>query len=79
MQVKTVTFEYGMTYNLGNYSSTKQSVSLTAELSEGDDEGDALDELRNQAANQIRTAINCAKLDFQRANKPTKLDDDVPF
>lgn len=85
MQVKTVTVVYSMTCNLGNYSNTRQSVSLTAELDEGDNEDQALSRLRYQASEHIIQAIAQTKRDYQSANnppeyQPAKLDDDyVPF
>lgn len=77
MQVKTVTVEYSMTYNLGNYSNTKQAVSLTAEVGEDDSTSYVLEVLRDQASEHITRAITYAKLDYEQANK---LDDgDAPF
>jgi len=57
MQVKQITVEISRTYNLGNFSNIKPTVSIIAALSEGDDPEQAADEARLLAETQIDAAI----------------------
>ena len=55
--IKTITIEYGYTFNLGNYSSCRPAVTLTAEL--GDDDYDStVIWLQNEARRLVEDEID---------------------
>lgn len=58
--VKTITIEYTYTFNLGNYSSVKPAVTITAELAEGDNVEQVSHALRTQARVEAQTEIDLA-------------------
>lgn len=49
MKVTSVEFEFGMTQNLGDYTNTRPSVKLVAEVDEDDDPSKVLDDLMGRA------------------------------
>lgn len=57
MSVKRIQHEFSITFNLGNYSSTKQAVTLEAELEEGEIPSDVERQLIEEAARAIEMAI----------------------
>ncbi len=63
MQVKEITLEYNLTFNLGNYQSVKPTITMTAALGEDDDPTQALTQLRQLAHQEAITAIRLAKQD----------------
>ena len=60
--IKTVTIEYSYTFNLGNYSSVRPSVSLTAELVEGADVNDVIATLQEDAEDHVKGTIDAELL-----------------
>ena len=60
MAIKTITFEYGYTFNLGNYSSVRPVVTFTSEIQEGDDPDRILAELQEWARAEVEGEIDRA-------------------
>lgn len=58
MQIRQVEIEFGMTQNLGDYSNTRPSVKLVAELNEGDDVQAAIDELTLRATTTVHNLVD---------------------
>lgn len=58
MQIKQITVTYSYTFNLGNYSSIRPEVSLTADLAEGDEPEQARRELLQTAQAQVEESID---------------------
>ena len=56
--IKTITIEYGYTFNLGNYSSCRPAVTLTAELDEGENPYDAIGRLQGDARLLVEDEID---------------------
>lgn len=79
MKVKTITVDSTMTFNFGNYSSTKQTVMLVAELDYDDKPLEVQAQLRRQASDHLLAAIRQAKQDYEAAQKPPADDDELPF
>jgi hypothetical protein len=57
MQIKQIQVTYTRTHNLGNYSSLKPEVTLSATLDEGDDPKTCLDQLMALARAQIAAEV----------------------
>lgn len=87
--IKQITVEYTCTYNLGNYSSVKPTVTITAELSEDDDPELVILDLQEQARQAVHEEIDAALVangrlaQFKRAEPKqeasTNIKDEVPF
>lgn len=87
--IKTITIEYGYTFNLGNYSSVRPAVTITAELTEGDDVKAVTADLQDQARLEVENEIDTALTEQGRAShfaqlrnkaKAPGIDEiDVPF
>lgn len=87
--IKTITIEYGYAFNLGNYSSVRPAVTLTAELTEGDDVEAVTKTLQDQARTAVETEIDATlKLQgkaphFEQLRNNTRLSGldevEVPF
>ena len=60
MQVKTITVEFGMTQNLGDYSNVRPLVAITADLDQGDDPAAVLQALQGQVRTEVETAVDTA-------------------
>jgi hypothetical protein len=58
MKITSVTVEYGLTENLGEYNNVRHSVRLTAELEEGDDVADVEASLILQAQVAVHETVN---------------------
>ena len=58
MKVTHIEFEFGMTQNLGDYTNTRPSVKLTAELDDDDDPGKVLDDLMGRAILAVRHTVD---------------------
>ena len=56
--IKTITIEYSYTFHLGNYSSCRPAVTLTAELADGDDFEDEVLDLQNYARIVVEEEID---------------------
>ncbi len=54
MQITKVTVGFGSTINLGNYNSARFDVQLEAELDEGEDVEQAVQQLHQQARDNVR-------------------------
>lgn len=78
MKIKTITVDATMTFNFGNYSNTKQTVALVAELGDDDNPLEVQGQLRRQASDHLLAAIRLAKQDYEAAQKPPA-DDELPF
>lgn len=84
-QIKTITIEYTYTYNLGNYSSVKPAMTITAELAEGDDREQVALDLRNQARYEVQTEIDLALIregrqpHFYRGEGKAPAQEEPPF
>lgn len=90
-QIKQITVEYAYTFNLGNYSNVKPTVTLTAELSEGDDPELVILDLQKQARLAVQEEIDATLIangrlaQFKRVEvkakeeAPAKTEDEAPF
>lgn len=58
--IKQITIEYGYTFNLGNYSSVRPVVTLTADLAEGDEPDLVVLDLQEQARLAVEDEIDAA-------------------
>lgn len=58
MKVTQIEFEFGMTQNLGDYTNTRPSIKLVAELTEGDDPDQVLGELRHYAIGVVHNIVD---------------------
>ncbi|MBE2200495.1 MAG: hypothetical protein IAE79_17905 [Anaerolinea sp.] len=58
MEIKLIEFEFGMTQNLGDYTNTRPSVKLVAELAEGDDVDIALESLTTTAVQTVHGLVD---------------------
>lgn len=58
MKVTLVEFEFGMTQNLGDYTNTRPSVKLVAEVGEDDDPGKVLGTLAQQAVTAVHNIVD---------------------
>lgn len=58
MKVKEVTIEYGVTQSLGDYSNTRPSIRVTAEVDEGEDLQQVIDGLSAQAQAYIHRIVD---------------------
>lgn len=56
--IKTITIEYQLTFNLGNYSSVRPSVAITAELAEGENVEAVTQSLQDQARQEVENEID---------------------
>lgn len=65
--IKTITIEYGYTFNLGNYSSVRPACTLTAELAEGDNPQIITAYLRNEARLNVEDEIDTLLMQSGRA------------
>jgi hypothetical protein len=54
MRVKTISAEFGVTVNLGNFESARVSAQVWAEISEDEDEGGSIQYLFELAKNAVR-------------------------
>ncbi len=83
--IKTITIEYGYTFNLGNYSSVRPMVALTAELSEGDNWAGKVYELQAEARLFVENEIDGVLKQsgkapyFEQLRNGAKAPDEVPF
>lgn len=59
--VVSVTVEYGRVQSLGYHSNVKPLVSLTAKLSEGEDEAQVVSELMSTARTMVEREIRAAE------------------
>lgn len=77
--IKTITIEYGYTFNLGNYSSVRPAASFTVELAEGDDVENAVAWLQKKARRAVHDEIDLELM--RRGQRPfgQLAEDDVPF
>lgn len=62
--IKTITIEYGYTFNLGNYNSVRPAVTLTADLTEGENVEVVTKTLQDQARAEVEAEID-ATLELQ--------------
>lgn len=58
MEIKLIEFEFGMTQNLGDYTNTRPSVKLVAELAEGEDVDIALESLTVTAVQTVHGLVD---------------------
>ena len=65
--IKTITIEYGYTFNLGNYSSCRPAVTLTAELAEDENPYDAIGRLQGDARLLVEDEIDAVLAQSGRA------------
>lgn len=83
--VKTITVEYAYTFNLGNYSSVKPAVTITAELAEGDNVEQVTHTLRNQARVEVQSEIDLALIKegrqpyFHQLKAAAPVQEEPPF
>lgn len=56
MQVRSVTVGYGWSINLGNYESTRLDLSITADVDEGENDGDIRHDLLELLKGEVRQA-----------------------
>lgn len=56
--IKTITIEYTYTFNLGNYSSVRPAVTLTADLTEGENVEAVTKTLQDQARAEVEKEID---------------------
>jgi hypothetical protein len=83
--IKTITIEYGYTFNLGNYSNVRPIVTLTAELADGDVPDIVIQTLQDKARREVENQIDFV---LRQANKAPHFeqlragavgDSDMPF
>lgn len=54
MKVKTIQVTYGRKINLGNYNSCELGLSIWADLDEGENPHEAVEQLQRDARNHVR-------------------------
>lgn len=60
MKITSVTVEYGLTENLGDYNNVRPSVRLAADVEEGEDVDDVFQELWERAEDEVKECVNQA-------------------
>ena len=65
--IKTITIEYGYTFNLGNYSSCRPGVTLTAELPVSDNWASKVYELQAEARLFVENEIDAILMQSGKA------------
>ena len=55
---KTITIEYGFTFDLGNYNSVRSAAAFTVELDEGELVIDVVAALQEKARREVHTEID---------------------
>jgi hypothetical protein len=60
MKITSVTVEYGLTENLGDYNNVRPSVRITADVLEGEDPDDVFGELWERAEDEVKEGVNQA-------------------
>ena len=73
MQIETVSFKFGMTQNLGDYTNTRPEIELVAELDEDDDIEETLDELSGIALFHIHNLVDD---ELEQAGREVKYTDE---
>ena len=65
--IKTITIEYGYTFNLGNYSSCRPAVTLTVELAVSDNWASKVYELQAEARLFVENEIDAILMQSGKA------------
>ena len=65
--IKQITIEYGYTFNLGNSSSVRPTVTLTADLTEDDAPDEVILDLQEQARLAVEDEIDATLIRGGRA------------
>jgi hypothetical protein len=65
--IKTITVEYGYTFNLGNYQSCRPVVTITAELSKSDNWAGKVYELQAEARLFVENEIDAVLMQTGKA------------